>query len=166
MFVIVNPEKSQSPAHGPGRTSCACVWRVWRVCGFFLLLVGSLSSSAFSAESTDNGKVGILHATAGAHGQKFRVNDPGLAREAIVNGAELVSDYGSFQLFRANGELARKLAANPSAEDRSKDDVVLLHAAHLNTTSAEAKALRKPVDLFLGKHLHLFQFVGPPKPEC
>jgi PKD repeat protein len=104
-------------------------------------------------------------ATSSTHGQKFRISEPELAREAIANGADLIADYGSFQLFRANGELARKLAKEPNAEDLSAQNVITLHAGHLNTTSSEVQTLRKPVALGSGKRLHLIQFAGPLKPE-
>jgi PKD repeat protein len=104
-------------------------------------------------------------ATSSTHGQKFRISDPNLAREAIANGADVIADYGAFQVFRANGELARKLAKDPNAEDLSAQNVITLHAGHLNTTSPEVQALRRPVAIGSGKRLHLVQFAGPIKPE-
>ncbi len=100
-----------------------------------------------------------------AHGQKFRVNDPELARQSIASGAELVADYGSFQVFRANGQLAQKLSIDSSADEISSQDVIALHAGPLNTAVPQVQALRKSVALNPGKHLHLVQFVGPVKPE-
>jgi PKD repeat protein len=98
-------------------------------------------------------------------GQKFRIANRELAREAIASGAEFVADYGSFQVFRADGELARKLATNPNAEDLLGQDIITLRSGPLNTTSPAVQALRKSVVLGSGKRLHLIQFAGPLKRE-
>src|SRR5437588_12868960 len=53
--------------------------------------------------------------------------------------------------------------AFPSAlSDRAKEpSIILLNAAHLDTSKAEIKALRQPLGAFAGKRLHLVQFAGP-----
>jgi len=88
---------------------------------------------------------------AATQSQKFRIMNPELAREAIASGAELIADYGSFQVFRANGGLARKLATDPNAEDLSAHDFITLRSGPLNTMSPEVQALRKSVALGSGK---------------
>jgi uncharacterized repeat protein (TIGR01451 family) len=104
-------------------------------------------------------------ATSSAGSYKFRISDPELANDAIANGAELIADYGAFQVFRASGELARKLATDSNAEDLSSQNFITLHAGHLNTTAPDVQALRKAVVVGSGKRLHLVQFAGPIKPE-
>ena len=147
----MNPQKSQSPTHGGWRRYCLGILT------FFLLLPASPSTAAPNPPQGSS--------TRAANGKKFRINNPDLAREAITNGAEPIADYGSFQIFHASGQFARKLARDPSAEDLSAHDVIALHTGPLNTTTPEVKALRKPVALGPGKRLHLVQFVGPVKPE-
>lgn len=157
----MNPQKSQSPTHGGWRHYCLSA----------LLFSFSLLPAVFAADLNPTAEGSASRATTGVTaaflipGQKFRINDPALAREAIANGAELIADYSSFQVFRANAELARKLASDSNAEDLSAQDIITLHAEHLNTASPQIQALRKPVALSSGKRLHLVQFAGPLKPE-
>jgi PKD repeat protein len=185
----VNLQKSQFPAHGLGRASCACLSKnptisrplhslfnsvnlfnpfndlsIWCFC--LSLLIVFLCAPTWAADQGSSARAagGFSHGSLGQV-QKFRISDPELAREALANGAELIADYGAFQVFRANGELARKLARDPSAEDLSSQNVITLRAGHLNTTSPEVRALRKPVALGTGKRLHLVQFAGPIKAE-
>src|ERR1051325_2649354 len=160
IFVIVNPQKSQSPTHGGWRRWCLCVI-LFNV--FLFASVLAVELKPVSPDSPDRSAVSAHKSIVGTH--KFRISDPELAREAIANGAELIEDYGSFQIFRADSQFARVLAANSKAEDLISDDIIALHAAHINTTTSEAQALRKPVALTPGKRLHLIQFAGPPKPE-
>jgi PKD repeat protein len=174
----VNLQKSQSPAHGLGRAWCACLSKfsvprqsllykfgrfnlfngIARLClckllfSIFLFLAGSAVATGLASTPSTNG-------------QKFRITNPELAREAIASGAELVADYGSFQIFRANGGLARKLATDPNAEDLSAQNLITLRAGLLDTASPKVQALRKSVAFASGKRLHLVQFVGPVKPE-
>jgi len=134
----VNLHKSQSPAHGLGRASCACLSKnstissslhflfnlfnssgylqFWCLCLLFsLFLPASIwAAGQGSSAQTASGISSSLSAS-----QKFRIGEPELAQEAIANGADFIADYGSFQVFRANGELARKLAKDPNAEDLS-----------------------------------------------
>jgi PKD repeat protein len=178
----VNLEKSQSSAHGLSRALCACLSKISKIAGSFLSQFNSFKSSTlcalvlllFSIHSvlaTDPkatpvpGQPAAALRPASSHSQKFRIANPELAREAIANGAELIADYGSFQVFRADGELARKLAADPNAENLSGQDFITLHSGPLNTTSPEVQALRKSFAFASGKRLHLVQFAGPLKPE-
>ena len=179
----MNLQKSQTPAHGLGRASCACLSRFWKTCCSLLSICNSFDAfplwclctllfsfsrpvpilAAIPNPATGGAAIGSPGSL--APGRKFRVSDPDLAREAIAKGAELIADYGAFQVFRANGELARKLASDRNAEDISDHDVITLHTGNLNTAATEIQALRKPVAVFPGKRLHLVQFAGPLKPE-
>src|SRR5262245_24336101 len=97
--------------------------------------------------------------------QKVRVQDPELAQQLSQQGAELIADYGNFQLFRLDDTLARTALSLPGAEKVDHQNIIALNARHLDTTTAEIKALRKSVLPSNGKRLHLVQFVGPIKPE-
>src|SRR5262249_15371097 len=100
-----------------------------------------------------------------ARRQKVRVHDPGLAQQLSQQGAELIADYGSFQLFRLDDTLAGTALSLPGAEKADHQNIIALNARHLDTTPAEIKALRKSVLPSSGKQLHLVQFAGPIKPE-
>jgi hypothetical protein len=186
----VNPQKSQFPAHGLGRASCACLSTISEIPSLFhaalftsfnqfnlfsrfplsrvCLLVFSVFLSALSlAGDQASAASAVSGSSSGSstHGQKFRISDPNLIREAIAGGADLIADYGAFQVFRAHGELARKLAKDPNVEDLSVQNLITLHAVHLNTSSPDVQAVRKPLATGPGKRLHLVQFAGPVKPE-
>jgi PKD repeat protein len=97
--------------------------------------------------------------------QKVRIHDPELAQQLSQQGAELIADYGSFQLFWMDDTLARTAFSLPGAEKADHQNIIALNARHLDTTTAEIKALRKSVLPSSGKQLHLVQFAGPIKPE-
>src|SRR5262245_53680375 len=99
------------------------------------------------------------------HRQKVRVHDPELAQQLSQQGAELIADYGSFQLFRVDDALARTAFPHPGAEKADHQNIIALNARHLDTTTDEVKALRKSVLPSSGKRLHLVQFAGPIKPQ-
>src|SRR5262249_48968726 len=99
-----------------------------------------------------------------ARRQKVRIHDPELAQQLFQQGADLVADYGSFQLFRVDDALAGALS-HSGAENADYQNVIALNARHLDTTTAEVKALRKSVHPSGAKRLHLVQFAGPIKPE-
>lgn len=97
--------------------------------------------------------------------RKLRVSDPVMSGELAAQGASLIADYGSFQLYRVPDDLAVKLASNPRVEDVTEQNVIMLNAKQLDTTLPEVMALRTPVAASGGKRLHLVQFAGPVKPE-
>lgn len=101
----------------------------------------------------------------GEAGQKIRIHDLQLARQAVAQGGQLLADYGSFQLLRVSPAVAGGLAGRPGVEDAREQDLIQLNTGGLNTTLPEVKALRQPVTTGQGKRLHLLQFVGPLKPE-
>lgn len=106
----------------------------------------------------------LMSASAGASVTKLRVDDPKDAARLVAHGGRLLADYGSFQMIETDNSTVNALAL-PSVESAEESNVIELNAKHLDTRSAEVKALRKDVAGFSGKKLHLIQFVGPPKPE-
>ncbi len=95
---------------------------------------------------------------------KFQVNDPALVAKLIAQGRKPIADYGGFQIFDA-ADLDEKTLRDERGELRDDYDVIQLHAGKIDTTTLEAAALKRAVGSFLGKRLHLIQFIGPPKPE-
>jgi hypothetical protein len=94
---------------------------------------------------------------------KVQVSDPALARELAGKGARLLADYGGWQLYEVD-QVPPGLFNRPQAEDRDRYNVIELNAGPIDTTSVEAKALRKARGDFAGKRMHLVQFAGPPQP--
>src|SRR5215475_6116998 len=127
----------------------------------FLALVSPEFTTALQAQDVVAG--GAVNPP--PHRQKVRIHDPELAHQLSRQGAELIADYGSFQLFRLDDTLARTAFSLPGAETADHQNIIALNARHLDTTTAEIKALRKSVLPSKGKRLHLVQFAGPIKPE-
>ena len=97
--------------------------------------------------------------------QKLRVANPEVAATLASQGAELIADYGSFQLFRASSPVAAAVVAKPGVEDVTEQDTITLNAKPLDTAKPEVQALRTTVAPGSTKRLHLVQFAGPVKPE-
>lgn len=87
---------------------------------------------------------------------KVQTSDPAAARAILVAGGRLIADYGGYQLFAT--------AQTNGLQTRDDYNLILLHAARLDTSQPETQALRRPAGGFQGKHLHLVQFAGPPQP--
>ncbi len=92
--------------------------------------------------------------------QKWRVQDPAVARSLMADGGKLVADYGSFQVIETPTAQAGLAGAEPAEESE-----IELNAGKLDTRTPQVKLLRKAVGSFTGKRLHLIQFAGPIKPE-
>ncbi len=100
-----------------------------------------------------------------ARPHKVRVSDPAAATELKAQGARLLADYGSFQLYETDIAPAPGTLKRERVESADETDFIELNAGHLDTRATEVVALRKTVAAFAGKKLHLVQFVGPIKPE-
>ncbi|MGH9833715.1 MAG: S8 family serine peptidase, partial [Blastocatellia bacterium] len=98
---------------------------------------------------------------------KLHISDPSLAQQLRERGAELIADYGGFQVFSADSETAQLLSRNEAVQWRDEDNLILLNAGAVDTTKKEIQQLRlarssaPPYE----KQLHLVQFAGPVKPE-
>src|SRR5262245_22454472 len=99
-----------------------------------LILTGTTGS--VRAQQITSVKVSSRH-------QKVRVHDPELAQQLLQQGAELIADYGSFQLLWADDALAGTAFSNSGAENADQQNIITLNVRHLDTTTAEIKALRK-----------------------
>src|SRR5206468_7274828 len=91
------------------------------------------------------------------------VNDPVQTESMLQRGAQLIADYGSFQILSTSSSQASLPA--PGVEDVSEQNFITLNAGPLDTSSEKAKALRRVIGSFNGKRLHLVHFAGPIKPE-
>lgn len=100
-----------------------------------------------------------------ARPHKVRVSDPAAAAELKAQGALLLADYGSFQLFATDAPPAPATLKRDRVESADESDFIELNAGPLDTRATEVIALRKTALPFAGKKLHLVQFVGPIKPE-
>src|SRR6478736_4733658 len=120
--------------------------RVLRILAISLAIISSMTASV-------------------ARPQKVKVSDPQVAATLKAQGAKLLADYGSFQLFETETVTATAALPVGQVESETEADFIELNAGALDTRSAAVVALRKTVAPFAGKKLHLVQFVGPIKPE-
>src|SRR5215468_8402643 len=112
-----------------------------------VLTLLSLILAAHVLHAAPDGKVPVAGSPAkiSPGRQKVRIHDLELAQQLSRQGAELIADYGSFQLFRVDDALARTAFSHPGAEEADYQNIIALNARHLDTTTAEVEALRKSV---------------------
>ena len=99
--------------------------------------------------------------SASAAPHKLRVEDPVLVRQLVAQGAKVIGDYGTFSVLIADDSLFGGVSNRVEVADQW--NMIRLNARPINTGAPEAKAMRKSVGAFTGKHLHLVQFAGPIK---
>src|SRR5579864_4264364 len=73
---------------------------------------------------------------------KLRVDNPAIATELQAAGAQLIEDYGGFQVFEVP-VLLQRLKNLPATEVRDDYNLVHLNEGTLDTTRPEIKSLRK-----------------------
>jgi hypothetical protein len=97
--------------------------------------------------------------------RKLRSEASAQTAQLQQQGAQLVADYGSFQILTAPPTLAATLADAGTVTAADELDVIELNAGPLRTTRPEVQALRQALPAFDGRRLHLVQFAAPVKPE-
>ncbi|AEP12572.1 S8 family serine peptidase [Chloracidobacterium thermophilum] len=130
-----------------------------------------------SAPPTDTGKKGRhfrlaapYDFTAETHGHKFITRTADARAEAERLGAQLVADYGTFQLYSTDSDNTSAFGNTSGIEMADEFNVVHLNVP-INTTSRGAQELAeagKAAQERLypgGKRLHVVQFAGPTRPE-
>ena len=96
---------------------------------------------------------------------KLSVHDRHLAESFKSRGARVVADYGSFVLLEANDALANSVAGNASAEIVDYNNLILLNARRINTTTPHTQSIRGAQGANSGNQMRLIQFKGPIRPE-
>jgi subtilisin-like proprotein convertase family protein len=98
---------------------------------------------------------------------KLRVADAQLAAELKRRGARLIAEYDAFHIFSADDKMAQALTGNESVSLSDEDNLLLLNAGTLDTTSPELqqKRGRRASDPRGEDSLYLVQFAAPVKPE-
>ena len=98
--------------------------------------------------------------------QKLAVSNPEVSQKVAAEGALLVADYGSYQLWSAPAATAAKVAGEPGVTVVEGEDVIELSAGPISTAVAGlARSAGGIAASLSGKRLHLLQFAGPIKPE-
>ena len=77
----------------------------------------------------------------------------------------VVADYGNFVLLQANDALANSLAGNANAQVVDYNNLVLLNAKTIDTTTPDAQSIRGTEAAKSGNQMRLIQFKGPIRPE-
>ena len=78
-----------------------------------------------------------------------------------AQGARLISDYGSYALLEANDALS----VTKGAQVVDENNLVMLNAGAIDTTTPDAQAKRATSVERSGKGMRLIQFAGPIRPE-
>src|SRR5262245_36608047 len=78
----------------------------------------------------------------GAASHKLSVRDRQLAQSLEDRGARIVADYGNFVLLEANDALANSVRGNPSVEIVNYNNLILLNARTIDTSTPEAQSMR------------------------
>jgi subtilisin-like proprotein convertase family protein len=89
--------------------------------------------------------------------------NPQMVQTLKANGGRFIADYGSSVLLEVSDAVADSLANSPDAQLVDENNLVLLNAGAIDTTSEKSTAsasLEKS-----GKQMRLIQFVGPIRPE-
>src|SRR5688572_3427702 len=92
---------------------------------------------------------------------KIQVSDPELMREIEAVGGRLIADYGSYKVFQADTAASQELSKDARIEFRDDFNLILLNTGAIDTTTNEALSLRRGVESFSGRRLHLVQFAAP-----
>jgi hypothetical protein len=94
---------------------------------------------------------------------KVKVSDSRVAEQIAAQGGRLVSDYGSFKVFEVDSGTADSVQ-RAGAAIADEDNLILLNAGAIDTSTPQAKALRAS-SATGGKQMRLVQFAGPIRPE-
>ena len=114
---------------------------------------------------------GVFPGTSSASAQsrnqthKISVSDRNLVAALQSQGAQLIADYGSFVLLRGDDNVANSIKGNPNARMADENNLVLLNAGTIDTSTRAAQSLRSLNNLGAGKGMRLIQFAGPIRPE-
>ena len=92
---------------------------------------------------------------------KVSVTDRQLVATLTSQGGRVIADYGSFVLLAVNDSVAN----SRNAQIVDENNLVLLNAARIDTTSPAAQAMRSARSAKAGKQMRLIQFAGPVRPE-
>src|SRR4051794_18108785 len=92
----------------------------------------------------------IFFASTAAWAHRVKVADHDAAQKIVQDGAQLVADYGSYQLYEVE-KLSPELLQNERVEIRDDFHAIHLNAARIDTTTPAAKALRQARGAFVGK---------------
>jgi len=108
---------------------------------------------------------GASQGQAGGGPRKLSVRDRQLVESLKDRGARVVADYGNFVLLDANDALANSLARNAGAENVDYNNLILLNAKTIDTSTRDAQSIRGPGAAKSGNQMRLVQFKGPIRRE-
>ncbi|HXD33941.1 MAG TPA: S8 family serine peptidase, partial [Pyrinomonadaceae bacterium] len=95
---------------------------------------------------------------------KVAISDSALADSVRSQGGRLVADYGSFKLYEVSSAQSRELIGKDGAESGDENNLVLLNAGAIDTSTPAAQAMRGAASSGSGKQMRLIQFAGPIQP--
>ena len=96
---------------------------------------------------------------------KISVGDQRLVQTLKAQGGRVIGDYGSFVLMEASDAVANTLTKHHDAQIVDENNLVLLNAGAIDTSTQGVQARRAALGATSGKQMHLIQFAGPIRPE-
>jgi subtilisin-like proprotein convertase family protein len=95
---------------------------------------------------------------------KVSISDPQLAESLRQQGGRIVADYGSYKLLEVDTAAANTLLNKNDAQLADENNLVLLNAGAIDTSTPAAQAMRGGGSVGSGKQMRLIQFAGPIQP--
>jgi subtilisin-like proprotein convertase family protein len=96
---------------------------------------------------------------------KITVSDPKIVEALKAQGGRVVADYGSFVLMEGSDAVASSLDGSGAAQVVDENNLVLLNAGAIDTSTDAVQSRRTGITPTAGKQMHLIQFAGPIRPE-
>jgi subtilisin family serine protease len=96
---------------------------------------------------------------------KLSVRDRQVAESLKDRGARVVADYGNFALLEANDALANSVNGNANTEVVDYNNLILLNAKTIDTSTRDAQSIRGTAAAKSGNQMCLIQFKGPIRRE-
>jgi hypothetical protein len=122
-----------------------------------LVGLGAFTGVTAQAQATKDEPSGPKH--------KVSVTNRELIPALQADGARIIADYGSFVLLEVSEEGAQKLGDKAGAQIADDNNLIMLNAGTIDTSTADAQAMRSPLNSGGGKEMRLIQFAGPVRPE-
>jgi subtilase family protein/HYR domain-containing protein len=131
----------------------------------------AMEASSQDVESRERAAVKELPTNTGyfspSNRHKIKLSKGDLAQQLVARGGRVIADYGEETILEVDYRTATELQTNKSVELRDEDNLIMLNAGSIDTTTSQGLALQtaNPGGERGAKRMHLVQFAGPVKPE-
>src|SRR5262249_39456291 len=129
----------------------------------------ALEASSQDVESRERAAVKDLPVNTGyfspSNRHKIKLSKGEFAQQLAARGARVIADYGEETVLEVDYKTAVELQKNPAVELRDQDNLIMLNAGSIDTTTRQGIALQtaNAGGERGAKRMHLVQFAGPVK---